>query len=77
VAHLARLIAVLSVAAQAGMVAMELGWVLEGRLAFGAVLGDRSLPFVLSVGGTLAVWWLAGRVLAATRTTLKAPAGRP
>jgi hypothetical protein len=29
------------------------------------------------VGGTLTVWWLSARVLAATRTPLNAPAGRP
>jgi hypothetical protein len=67
VAHLARLLAVLSVAAQAGMVAMEVGWVLEGRLAMRDVVGDKGLPFLLSVGGALAVWWLSARVLAATR----------
>jgi hypothetical protein len=73
VVHLARLVAVLSVAAQAAMVAIEISWVLEGRLTFGDVFGDKGLPLTLSVGGALAVWWLSARVLASTRTASDAP----
>ncbi len=66
VVHLARLVAVLSVAAQAGMVGARAGWVLEGRMAV-ADLAGQVLPLALSVGGALAVWWLSARVLASTR----------
>jgi hypothetical protein len=76
VAHLARIVAVLAVAARAAMVAMRVGWVMEGRQPFGEVAGGV-LPFALSVGGALAVWWLSSRVLASTRTPLNAPAGQP
>ena len=67
VVHLARLVAVLSVAAQAGMVGVQAGWVVEGRMALADLAGGHALLLVLSVGGALAVWWLAARVLASTR----------
>jgi hypothetical protein len=73
VAHVARLVAVLSVATQAALVAIEISWVLEGRLPFGDVVADKGLPLALSVGGALAVWWLSARVLASTRAALDAP----
>ena len=70
---MARLVAVLSVAAQAALVAIEISWVLEGRLSFGNVVGDKGFPLALSVAGALAVWWLSARVLASTRTALDGP----
>jgi hypothetical protein len=76
VAHLARIVAVLSVAARAAMVAMDVGWVIEGRQPFGEVVSG-ALPFALSVGGALAVWWLSSRVLASTRSLLNAPQSSP
>jgi hypothetical protein len=77
VVHLARVVAVLSVAIQAALVAIEVSWVLEGRLPFGDVVGDKGFPLALSVGGALAVWWLSARVLASTRTALDTPGRWP